>query len=131
MRDYMPPETEIIRLEAEQFCARYAIPAYQHKYRLWESPELKALILEIDRTVWARNLPAKFATYPSTWWDAFKARWFPTWLLRKYPARTTTICVRAFDAYPSLTIQAQPGVRHINITQYKGTPICANYRAPQ
>lgn len=24
--------------------------------------------------------------WPRTWWDAFKCRWFPTWLLRRYPA---------------------------------------------
>ena len=26
------------------------------------------------------------AEYPSTWWDAFKLRFFPAWALRRWPA---------------------------------------------
>lgn len=29
--------------------------------------------------------------WPSTWWDAFKVRWFPNWLLRRYPPMYETM----------------------------------------
>ena len=25
-------------------------------------------------------------SYPETWWDAFKERWYPKWMLRRWPA---------------------------------------------
>ena len=29
--------------------------------------------------------------YPRTWWDAVKARWFPKWLLRKFPVEYSAV----------------------------------------
>lgn len=29
--------------------------------------------------------------YPSDWWEAFKDRWFPEWMLRKWPVKMTRI----------------------------------------
>ncbi len=31
---------------------------------------------------------------PVSWWDAFKAAWFPEWLLCRFPARTRAIETR-------------------------------------
>ena len=28
------------------------------------------------------------------WWQAFKARWFPKWLLKRYPAKTRDVVVK-------------------------------------
>lgn len=30
-------------------------------------------------------------TYPKTWWDAFKDRWFPSWLKERYPVEWTKV----------------------------------------
>jgi hypothetical protein len=29
--------------------------------------------------------------WPATWWDAFKVRWYPLWLLKRHPAKFKTI----------------------------------------
>ena len=34
------------------------------------------------------------ATYPADWWHAFKARWFPGWLLARFPARYTEVVAK-------------------------------------
>lgn len=33
------------------------------------------------------------ARWPETWWDAFKERWFPQWLLRRFPVSWSEIDV--------------------------------------
>jgi len=32
-------------------------------------------------------------SYPADWWQAFKDRWFPKWLLRKYPVQCREIII--------------------------------------
>jgi hypothetical protein len=32
--------------------------------------------------------------YPKDWWEAFKERWFPKWLLERYPAQYNTVIVK-------------------------------------
>lgn len=38
--------------------------------------------------------------WPVTWWDAFKERWFPTWLRKRYPVQYNNIDIeeRTFKA---------------------------------
>ncbi len=33
-----------------------------------------------------------YGQYPSTWWDAFKLRWFPDRLIKKWPISYETYC---------------------------------------
>lgn len=40
-------------------------------------------------------------TFPSDWWQAFKARWFPGWLLRRFPVRYQVWEVKRL--YPDFT----------------------------
>lgn len=49
--------------------------------------------------------------WPSTWWDAFKHRWFPKWALRRWPVN-----------FEELHID-------INETQYKA--VCPHLSCPQ
>ena len=42
------------------------------------------------------------ATYPSDWWQAFKARWFPSWLKKRFPVRLTKII--AEHMFPEITM---------------------------
>lgn len=47
------------------------------------------------------ELPALFdreivvqEAWPENWWEAFKERWFPGWLLRRYPVKMKSINIR-------------------------------------
>lgn len=42
--------------------------------------------------------------YPTTWWDAFKDRWFPGWLKRRYPPAFTRTVLNAQVIYPNLRL---------------------------
>jgi len=59
-------------------------------------------IYRIDGYIWGEHLPEKNISYPSDWWQAFKARWFPEWLLKRYPAKYTTQHITASIIYPGL-----------------------------
>jgi len=41
-------------------------------------------------------------TFPATWWDAFKERWFPLWLRRLSPVSFRTVRMERFCAYPEI-----------------------------
>ena len=48
----------------------------------------------------AESLQEKTVKYPSNWWQAFKDRWFPEWLLEKYPVDIVQITLKAKCLYP-------------------------------
>lgn len=46
--------------------------------------------------------------YPyEDWWQAFKDRWFPTWLKKRYPVRTTEtlIATNRYNVCPHIVIE--------------------------
>lgn len=49
--------------------------------------------------------------YPKNWIEAFKERWFPHWLLKKYPVQYTVMDIHAL--YPHLLIPGEQAVYHI------------------
>lgn len=44
------------------------------------------LTLIIQGYIWGESGKTQLIHYPATWWDAVKERWFPRWLLARYPA---------------------------------------------
>jgi hypothetical protein len=49
------------------------------------------------------------AEYPSTWWDAFKLRWFPKWALKRWPVVMNRIDGEIL--YPKIAIPHREGFR--------------------
>jgi hypothetical protein len=50
---------------------------------------------------------------PRDWWNAVKERWFPKWLLRKYPVQYTTQEVVISVLYPKLRLP--PGEKYLMV----------------
>jgi hypothetical protein len=46
-------------------------------------------------------------TYPINWYEAFKERWFPAWLLKKYPVIYKNVKLEAKALYPNVIIPRQ------------------------
>lgn len=55
--------------------------------------------------------------FPATWWDAVKIRFFPAWLLRRYPPIFIVIRADATELYPD--IARVPGHRSIMIRELR------------
>ena len=49
----------------------------------WYDAEIMAMVLALRAEVYGRKL----GPIPADWWQSFKQRWFPKWLLRRFPVR--------------------------------------------
>lgn len=52
--------------------------------------------------IWGQYLDKHSVQYPTDWWQAFKERWYPKWLLAKYPVRYKVFEVDVKALYPDL-----------------------------
>ena len=64
--------------------------------------------------VWGEHVTEEHreVEYPADWWQAFKERWFPAWLIERYPVKyhTERIEVRwTYKAYPNFRPPPGPG----------------------
>ena len=50
--------------------------------------------------IWGKQLGKHSVTYPEDWWQAFKERWFPKWVLGRYPVRYKIFEVDVKALYP-------------------------------
>lgn len=62
----------------------------QHLMIAWKVWLLEEMVMQ-DRAEW-----------PANWWEAFKERWFPAWLKKRYPVRYEGIEWDCRFVYPSL-----------------------------
>ena len=68
------------------------------------------MLYEMRVFVWAEdlgeNIQVVAVEQPADWWQHFKERWFPAWLLRRFPVRMEKfphpVKVEAFAVYPKL-----------------------------
>lgn len=56
--------------------------------------------LVIDLTSFVYSQKIREIKYPFDWLEAFKERWFPKWLLKKYPVQYTVYDLKRF--YPEI-----------------------------
>jgi hypothetical protein len=60
--------------------------------------------MRLQGYIWGETGKTETIKYPATWRDAFKERWFPKWLARRYPVnyRVHEIAIRTL--YPNFKI---------------------------
>ncbi len=90
-----------VELELRRFCKELSLsPRVEmreaERYGFFEGARF-SLVYEVYSQAKERDV-----TFPETWWQHFKQRWFPSWLLRRYPVRLTTVTVRAEALFPDL-----------------------------
>lgn len=84
-----PIETFICkRLEA---AAAVALPSIEVRAEL--SPISEHYIVSMRRKLLAYVAGSRIIRHPDNWWEAFKERWFPKWLLKKFP-----VCYKTYDS---------------------------------
>lgn len=76
--------------------------------RVEEAFGFDALLVRLDAFVWSHTDRTEVVgKYPSTWWDAVKARWYPLWALRKWPVQYTKVIAEVKVLYPDLVLPNQ------------------------
>jgi hypothetical protein len=48
------------------------------------------MVYQLRSDIWSEKFEGEIAKYPSNWIQAFKERWFPKWLEKKYPVKYTS-----------------------------------------
>ena len=79
-----------LRLHFEKFMVRSMVTEDLLQHSAIPSSQIvegmvgRELIFELTRFMAFRD--SRSFSHPTTWWDAFKERWFPTWALARWPA---------------------------------------------
>jgi len=61
--------------------------------------------------IWGQRQPDRIISYPASWWEAFKERWFPLALLRRFPVEYIEYTISATVLYPEYHV-AIPGQKN-------------------
>jgi hypothetical protein len=67
---------------------------------------LDAVIMEFTRYITSETIEE--ISYPTTWWDAVKERFFPKTALKKFPVKYTRITAKAL--YPKISLPREDHV---------------------
>ena len=86
-------------------------------FSLHESFLIDEICMRIKTFVWAEEESAKYQEikYPSDWKEAFKERWFPKRLLKKYPVKYNLTIIDVKAIYPTLKVKIPDHQRILNI----------------
>ena len=60
------------------------------------------MIVKLSATILGETLQKIEVRYPADWRQAFKARWFPRWALRRWPIEYVIRTMEVQAVYPSL-----------------------------
>lgn len=97
---------DVIELGARTIVADKVRDSIYHE--LERDPRLHATIVHSFTKLAGQRFPEKRIEYPADWWQAFKARWFARWMLRRWPARMTVITWSPMVAYPLIALPDEP-----------------------
>jgi hypothetical protein len=71
--------------------------------------------------LWGEPGPTRTIKYPVDWWSAFKVRWFPAWLLNRYPALYQCHQISLNTLYPlfRVSLPKETPVLKFTVSDYK------------
>ena len=72
---------------------------------------------QLDWIVAGEELEHIKAEWPRDWWQAFRARWFPAWALKRWPVVMAWAEMRADAVYPKISL---PDKWPLVIPQFNG-----------
>lgn len=93
-----------IRLYIKQFKAFHAIDLRTELQLDVVRDIAERLVLQLSAQVASKKYAAKTVSYPATWWEFFKHRWFPLRWLKRWPVKFATVTLEASAYYPDITI---------------------------
>jgi hypothetical protein len=68
--------------------------------------------VQIKGYIWGERGKSETIKYPKNWREAFKERWFPAWLLRRYPVVYRVHEINTTTLYPNFKISV-PDQTHV------------------
>jgi hypothetical protein len=97
--------THRLELQSQRWAARLHVSprALMNRTHMETSVgmEVEGLVVHLWHDVYGQRAE-QTVTYPATWWDAFKTRFFPAWALKRWPAQHASVTVQAHALFPEL-----------------------------
>ena len=78
-------------------------------------PVENMLVVRATYDFWEEQLETREKLWPATWWQHVKERFFPRWLLRRFPVRYDQYVVNTVALYPHLSFPDQAHVHKIRV----------------
>lgn len=93
---------ESITLQVRRLSLHKRITVEEAKVYLERDICANDLVLVLEAKVYSSLPEAVEHRYPTTWWDAFKERWFPRWARVRWPASWTVVRMERGAYYPTI-----------------------------
>lgn len=106
---------EVMRVGVSRVLSRYNLSSVDpviHSRLMAES-----MAVELCAYITGRKQESREISYPLNWWEAFKARWFPAWLLRRYPVRNVVLIAERLEFFPD--VKPLPGHRMMQVVSWQ------------
>lgn len=71
--------------------------------------------------VYKQELRDVSVKYPCDWWQAFKERWFPKWLLKRCPVIYRNHEYKAVALYPMLALPKDPYIIRVSDSKWESS----------
>ena len=81
--------------------------------------EMDALVVAIHGFLASYPVKQVDICYPADWWEALKERWFPGWLLCRFPVRKIEHHYDARFVFPDMQFPKGCG-RSVKVVEYRG-----------
>ena len=127
MSDHSHP-TEFVELEKVRYAVRQSFDkSFLREIVVHDQVDQLAdtIVFHLEGSILGDCQPCAPEEVPVDWWDAFKSRWFPGWLKRRYPPRFRTVYKRQAKLYVGPDC---PTVRGDRLYYAKGTIPVPSFR---
>lgn len=81
-----------------------------------KSEVVNQLVYRMTAEIYGHNIEPVTVSYPATWWQHFKERHFPKFLLKRFPVQMQDVKVGATAFYPNIPTTESPVLRMYVIT---------------
>lgn len=66
-----------------------------------------SLLIELHTNIYCKDETETRISYPSSWWQHVRQRFYPKWLLRRYPVKKEYHVVKYISAYPTIYVDKE------------------------
>jgi len=85
---------EEVKYHLHKLCVRYEVPYDSLEVLALPHHLADSILVGVTKMIYGRDLQE--IKFPIDWKEAFKARWFPKWLKKRFPIKYQVIKVTAF-----------------------------------
>lgn len=125
-RDFLRPEVKRVVFDRVREVVSQSVHLKDLEFQahLHVDEMARRLVMQLEHRM-LRGVPLEHrdsvtVSWPADWWQAVKERWFPRWLLAKYPVKY------AFRVVPTTTVEHRY-CPHIRTPPGDGDKVCFDY----